>query len=230
VRSVPYGEADLVVTLFTEARGLVGAIARSARRASKRFASLEPIHLLSVTLEERPQRELGTLVGSTLARPRLHVSSSLERLEAAGRVLRWVRRAAPPHTPEPPVWKIANTLLDQLGDPSDPIPPEARLVGAGFRLLAAVGWGLDLEQCVSCGRACDASAAASVDAARGGLVCRACGGARVVLRAERRLKLAAAMAGDETALDAPAIAAGLELIEAALAAHAGPASPEGTKA
>ena len=95
------GEADLIVQLFTEEAGLLAAIARGARRGSERFAALEPMHLLQVSVDQTPHRELGTLTEATIARPRLGLTASLEAMQAAGQSLRWARRAAPPAEPEP---------------------------------------------------------------------------------------------------------------------------------
>jgi DNA repair protein RecO (recombination protein O) len=75
LRRVPYGEADLVVTLFTEPLGRVAAVARSARRSSRRFPALEPMHLLRVGLELVPGRELGMLTEASLERPRLGLTA-----------------------------------------------------------------------------------------------------------------------------------------------------------
>ncbi|MEJ7735484.1 MAG: recombination protein O N-terminal domain-containing protein, partial [Polyangiaceae bacterium] len=108
VRRVPYAEADLVLAFLCQEIGLVSALARSARRSARRFPALEPIHLLRVTIDLRPGAELGTLVEAEIARARLGVTGDLERLEAAGMALRWVRRASPPHTPEPRVWAETN--------------------------------------------------------------------------------------------------------------------------
>src|SRR3954462_5472084 len=92
VRSVPFGEADLMVTFFTEARGIVSAAARSARRSQRRFPALEPMHLLRVGLEDRPGADVGMLVESSIVRARIGIMASLARMEAAGQALRWVRR------------------------------------------------------------------------------------------------------------------------------------------
>jgi DNA repair protein RecO (recombination protein O) len=219
VRSAPFGDADVVVTLFTEARGIVSAVGRAARKSSRRFPALEPMHLLRVGLEERAGADLASLAESAIVRPRLGIVQDLDRLDAAGAALRWVRRAAPPHTPEPALWREINDFLDRL-DTTEPGPsPRARLAGAGLRLLAAIGWGLDLARCVRCGRACDPGASACLDTAEGGLVCRACGGARLLLRGERRERLLAASQGDDTALEADDVKAALEIVDAALAAH-----------
>src|SRR5262249_10170235 len=99
-------------------------------------------------------------------------------------------------------------------------PPEARVAAMGLRLLALVGWGLDLTRCVRCGRPCEPGASACVDATAGGLVCRACGGARISLREERRIRLLAALQGDDEALDVEDATIAVALVDAALDAHA----------
>ena len=219
VRKAPFGEADAVITFFTEEQGIVSAVARSALKSSKRFPSLEPMHLLHVGLEERADAELGILVEAAIARTRLVLTANLACLEAAGHALRWVRRAAPPLTPEPALWAVINAFLDDLDVAGAGPPPNARLAGLGFRLLGAIGWGLDLERCVRCGRDCGDSASAFVDPAAGGLVCRACGGGRLLLREGRRARFLASTLGDDVALRDDDAAAAIELIEATLAAH-----------
>jgi DNA repair protein RecO (recombination protein O) len=221
VRKAPFGDADAIVTLFTEERGIVTAVARSALRSSKRFPSLEPMHLLRVGLDERVGAEIGVLAEAEIARARLALTADLARLEAAGHALRWVRRAAPPHTPEPALWAAINAFLDDLdaaGQSPGPAP-EARLAGLGLRLLVAIGWGLELERCVRCGRLCGGSSSAFVDPGEGGLVCRACGGARLLLRGGRRARFLAASHGDDAALRGDDPAAAVALVEATLDAH-----------
>ena len=225
MRKAPFGDADAIVTLFTEERGIVSAVARSALRSSKRFPSLEPMHLLRVGLDERAGAEISVLAEAEIARTRLALTADLARLEAAGHALRWVRRAAPPQTPEPALWAVINAFLDDLDaavgldDPSPDPSPEARLGGLGLRLLAAIGWGLDLERCVRCGRPCGGSSSAFVDPVEGGLVCRACGGARLLLRDGRRARFLAAAQGDDAALQGDDPAAAIALVEATLEAH-----------
>jgi DNA repair protein RecO (recombination protein O) len=54
VRSVAYGEADLIATFFTETDGKLSAMIRGARRSTKRFGgALEPIHELHVVLDDK---------------------------------------------------------------------------------------------------------------------------------------------------------------------------------
>lgn len=220
LRKVPYGEADAVVTFFTEARGVVSAIARAARKSVKRFGALEPLHLLRVTLEEKQGAELSLLVEAQLARPRLGLLASLDQIEIASTSLQWVRRASPPRVAEPGLWLDVNLLLDALDAAPDPAESRAQLAAMGLRLLQGAGWGLQLGWCVRCGRECAPEATACIDAAQGGLVCRACGGARIVLRPARRRALQAALEGDAAVLSDDDAACAIQLVTETLESHA----------
>lgn len=220
LRKVPYGEADAVVTFFTEARGVTSAIARAALKSVKRFGALEPLHLLRVTLEEKPGAELHLLVEARLAVPRLGLLASLDQIEIASTALQWVRRASPPRVAEPALWRDVNALLDSLDSAPDPAAGRAQLAAMGLRLLQGAGWGLQLGWCVRCGRECAPEATACIDAGQGGLVCRACGGARIVLRPARRRALSAALEGDPAVLSADDAACAIALVTETLQAHA----------
>jgi DNA repair protein RecO (recombination protein O) len=223
---VPYGEADAVVTLFTEAIGKVSAMARGARKSSRRFAAaLEPMHALHVTIDERPGAELVGLREASVIRPRTNLLRDLDRLSAAGQALRWVRAGSPPRTPEPEVWSELEALLDRLDDPADPLPPQTHLAATGLRLLRHLGYGLELDSCVRCGRRCDPARSAYIDARLGGLVCQADGGGQSpshrLVDAATRQRLWAAARGRDAALEPSDTSIALRLVDDALEAHAG---------
>ena len=220
LRRVEYGESDLVLTLLTDSMGRISALARGARKSAKRFGgALEPMHTLRVSYDDRSGAELVVLREAKLERARPFLLTSLERMQAAGQALNWVRKAAPPRTPEPDVWATMQTFLDHLSNPEDATSVRARLAATGLQLLAAFGWGIDFERCVSCGKAPGPAQPAAVDSARGGLVCRDCGGARRRLDAEQRVALLRAAAGGELQDEHAALA--LELVDGALKAHGG---------
>jgi DNA repair protein RecO (recombination protein O) len=226
VRVVEVGEADAIATLVTEQVGKVSAVVRGARKGSRRLGgALEPIHTIAVLLEDKGA-ELTTLKEARIVRTRIGLTSNLEALDAAGVALRWARHTFPPRTPEPDGWRILVELLDVLDRPPADSSDGARseLARAGLKLLAAVGYGMDFERCVVCGRPCPEERAACVDPARGGLVCRACGGASSVLPAEIRaaaLSLQSTGAGEAHPVTAEQAEAVLRLVDRAMAAHAG---------
>ncbi|MCC6522443.1 MAG: DNA repair protein RecO [Polyangiaceae bacterium] len=218
VRRVAFGESDVIVTLFTEQMGSVAALARGARASRKRFAGLEPMHQLEVEIDLVAGRDLGALVSSRLVRPRLGLTSSLACLDAAGAALRWLAAVAPAHVAEPALWAEIEGLLDELDAPAS--APAAMLGAFGLRLLAAAGWGLELAQCVRCGRACPERSAGRLDLPAGGLVCRTCGGAPVLLTARERRALVEAGHGVVDALARPEDAAlAARLVTEAIEVH-----------
>lgn len=222
LRRVEYADADLVLTLLTQKLGKVSVLARGARKNSKRFGgALEPMHTLAVELDERPGAELLTLLEAKLTVPRAKILSSLPALEAAGKALSWARRAAPPRTPEPAPYAVLTRLLDRLAQGDELAPAASALGEAGLALLSAFGWGIDFERCVRCGRQALPSQSASVDPARGGLICRSCGGARLRISAAAREHMARASAGETGVLTAAEAPDALTIVEAALGAHAG---------
>jgi DNA repair protein RecO (recombination protein O) len=199
VRLVDRGEADRVVTLLTAASGLVAVAARGVRRGSKRFGgALEPMHRLVVTLEH-PEREIATLAEARVDAMRLRLTAHLEAALAAGFWLRFARALAHPHGDDTDLFRVTDGALTLLDDAPERHGDLAPLVP--FALLAAVGYALELERCVACGKPCPEERPSAVDGRRGGLLCRACGYATVVLSAELRRAIAGAQEGRFTPLE-----------------------------
>ncbi len=218
VRSVAYGEADLIATFFTETDGKLSAMIRGARRSTKRFGgALEPIHELSIVLDDKG-KELCVLKEARIVRPREGIVSDLDLMDAAGRALRWVRHLCPARTPELSAWDSLRALLDVL---DAQFPPLQHLAVFGLGLLADVGYAIDFERCVRCGKPCPDGRPAFVDAAGGGLVCMTCGGARRTIGRELRALALRAQAREPGLVMSPAQASELIAIaEDAMSAHA----------
>ncbi len=220
MRLVPVGEADAMVQLFTEQAGALSAIARGARRSSKRFSALEPMHLLRVSLDVSPVREIATLAEASLERPRIRLSTTLRPMQSAGQALRWLRAAAPDRTPEPRLWDEINVLLDALDDDASAGREHALVAAVGLRMLVAAGWGLVLDRCVRCGKPCPSRARTIIDVRAGGVVCRACGGVGPTVRSVQRRAMIAALAGDVAELGkAEDAELAITLVDWALEAH-----------
>jgi len=220
VRTVDFGESDVIATLVTERSGKLSAVVRGARKGSRRIGgALEPIHTIGVVLDDKPRSELATLKEARIVRMRPGVVGSLDALDAAGVALRWARHLFPPRTPEPEGWRVLVDLLDVLEAGST--APRRELARAGLALLVAVGYGLDLERCVACGRPCPEGKMACVDPGRGGLVCKACGGAASVLLPAGREAARALARGESAGVGAKDAEDVLALVDRAMAAHAG---------
>jgi DNA repair protein RecO (recombination protein O) len=224
LRNVAYGESDVIATFLTESDGKLASIIRGGRKSTKRVGgALEPFHTVGVRLDDRGG-DLATLKEARLVRIRTNIASSLDAIDAAGAALRWARHLCPARTPEPDAWSILIELLDRLDEPSvtnDHEAPKKLLATSALRLLSAVGYGLDLERCIKCGRACPDAKAARIDAGIGGIVCVTCGGGRRVIDAKTRAAARAAQRGEAIEMTRDEAAAILEIVEDAMAAHAG---------
>lgn len=226
VRSVNYGESDVIATLLSESDGKLGVLVRGGRKSARRVGgALEPFHTIEVRLDDRGG-ELATLKEARITRVRAGIVANLEALDAAGTALRWARHVCPPRTREPEAWVTLLELLDALdATATTGRSPRVELAWGALRLLANVGYALDLERCVRCGKECPEGRPAGVDAARGGLICASCGGARTTLSAQTRARARTAQegatAGTATGLTTADAEVILGLVEDAMAAHAG---------
>jgi DNA repair protein RecO (recombination protein O) len=217
-RSVAYRDSDVIVTFLTESSGKVSAIVRGGRKSTKRVGgALEPFHTVRVSIDDKGG-DLGALREAEVLKARQVLVASLEALEAAGSALRWARHLMPARTHEPAAYRALVELLDALDAGAS---PRLELARAAIRLLGAVGYGLEFDRCVACGRPCPEDKPAYMDAGRGGLVCRSCGGARRRLAAGLRAAGSALARGERPPLEPAQAEALLALMGDAMAAHAG---------
>lgn len=192
VRSVDYGETDRILTLLTRDRGKLSAIARGARRSTRRFAgALQPFQVIRVTLAPRRGSSLALLGEAELVRAFTSIPGDPVRYAHASLAAELLRELTPEAELDERPFALLSGYLDAL---------ERR--GPGVRLLAELvlsaltlaGFAPRLDRCVVCGAAAPPSRAAAFDPGRG-VVCRACGGAPLLMRGRVRAALLAASAG-----------------------------------
>lgn len=184
VRSVDYGEADRIVTLLTEHTGLVALMARSARKSQRRFAgALEPFGVIDAELA-LGRGEVGRLASARLVRGFPTLLGSLPAMREAGRALELVRDATPPRESDPRLLATVEHLFERLA--ADAAHAGALRAAFELRYLTLLGLAPRLDACARCGRVPDPTRSALFDGGAGAIVCRACGGGPVLLRARPR--------------------------------------------
>ncbi len=124
--------------------------------------------------------ELAHLERVSVAQSFHGILRSLDAIGSAGTALAVIRERVPDHEPEPAVFDAAVRFLAALDDGA---PPEEALLSLQIRVLTILGFAPTLDRCVGCAKMPEPTRAASFDASRGGIVCRACGGGRLVLSA-----------------------------------------------
>jgi len=140
----------------------------------------------------RPGRgELAHLESVSVDQSFHEILRSLGAIGAAGAGMALIRERVPDHEPEPAVFDAAVRFLAALNEGA---PAEEALLCLQIRVLALLGFTPTLDRCVHCGKMPASGRAASFDATRGGIVCRACGGGRLVLSAGALRRWAAVQA------------------------------------
>jgi DNA repair protein RecO (recombination protein O) len=193
LRSVDYGEADRIVTLLTRGHGKLGALARSARKSKRRFAgALEGFALLDVELAIG-SGDLARLQSARVTRAFPRLLGNLERMSAAGAVLRLSRDLLPERSPDDEIFDALLGMLEALDEAE--VAAEPLRLAFELRLLALAGFAPLLAACGRCGKRPAKGRAADFDADRGSIVCQACGGAAQRLRGTVRERLIEALEG-----------------------------------
>jgi DNA repair protein RecO (recombination protein O) len=150
LRTWPFHEADLLVSLFTREQGRVKGVARHAMKSRRRFGgALEPMTHVRASYAEKPRQELVRLdafeiLSSPMSRP-----VDYARLAALEMVAEVLEEALPEGAPEDAVFRLALAVLDELqvGRVWMPITYFALWMN---RLL---GWMPELGHCAACGLA-----------------------------------------------------------------------------
>jgi len=168
-----YSETSKVVRLATREQGVQSAIAKGALRPRSRFgAGLELLGEGIAQLYFREQRELHTLAAFDVVDLRRGLAADVARFAGATAQVEVMLRMAPA-APLAPAYDTFVGGLDALvatagGD------VDAAAVRGLWRLLAVLGFGPSLKECVRDGTAIGGEGTVAFSIAEGGVLCPRC--------------------------------------------------------
>lgn len=169
MRSRPLGEADRIVTLFTQERGKLDAVAKGVRRARSHLAGrLEFANECELGMHRG--RSLDVIVSAEIIRSAWSQLVEPERYAAASLAVELIDSFCEPDLALPDVYAL---LTGAIGAIAVSPAPLALLPRFSLRLLEALGLAPPLTVCVRCG----AQLAAErmwLDAEAGGIIDEAC--------------------------------------------------------
>lgn len=175
LRGFAYGDTSRVLRLLTPDHGVIGAIARGARRPRSRFSALlDPFGEGVAVLHFRDGRDLQTLTAFDLTRSRRELGRDLRRYGAASLVAELLMRTATT-TASPALFARATEGLDRL-ERAGPEDVEAVGLAIAWSLVDHLGFGPELDACTLCGRPLEKSEDAVFDYGAGGVRCSDCAG------------------------------------------------------
>ena len=148
LRTYPFREADLLVTLFTRAEGKIRGVAKSAKRSKRRFGgALEPLTYVTVHWEDREKQELARLDSCDIIASPLTTEVSYPRLVALSYVAEVIDQLLPDREPSDDIFRLAISVVKQLRSDSVWMP----LTYFDLWIVRLIGLLPDLTQCSSCG-------------------------------------------------------------------------------
>ncbi|MBN2526518.1 MAG: DNA repair protein RecO [Deltaproteobacteria bacterium] len=186
LRAVNYGESDRIYTLYTQGHGKLSAIAKAARKSTKRFGgALQPFAVFEVALtpSRRGSSNMYTIGEATMVAANDGLSKNLSRLGIAAFLLELLREVAPEHESSAPLFDVGKEALALLSDTCQ-LHERNLLLSAGMRILAQSGLAMSVGRCNACGRPVPPGKPIYFDALRGGVVCTPCGGGPILLDAQ----------------------------------------------
>lgn len=167
LRTYKLGEADRIVVFITQGRGKVRAVAKGVRKTRSKFgARLEPMSHVALQLYEG--RELDVVTQAESVDQFRTIREDLDRLARASTMLEAVDQLAQEREENPRLYQMLLGGLRSLAAHDSPL-----VVGAFYwKLLAAEGFGPQLDGCVACGE--DDVELVAFDLHEGGVLCRSC--------------------------------------------------------
>ncbi|MCD6141695.1 DNA repair protein RecO [Candidatus Bipolaricaulota bacterium] len=166
LRTRPYAEADLIVTLFLEKKGKRTGIAKGVRRLNSRLGGVFDL-LNRIEVVFYPHRGLDLLSQGSVLEAYLQIKRNLAAVESALAVARLLDRLLPSHQPEDGPYHLFSRFLALLptGDPL------ALQTATELKLLALLGHRPHLNACQRCGRK---DGPFRFVPGRGGILCASC--------------------------------------------------------
>jgi DNA repair protein RecO (recombination protein O) len=177
LRTIKLGEADRIVTIFTQGHGKVRAVAKGVRKTMSKFgARLEPMSRVALQCYKGRELDVVTQVETIESFRELREEYAL--LTHAVPMLEAVDQIAQEHEPNVACYRMLAGALRTLAQQRNPLVTPAFF----WKLLSLEGFHPRLDACARCGTepGVDDAQFVAFDLDEGGVLCRACarGGGR----------------------------------------------------
>lgn len=150
IKTSPYSETSLIVSLFTLTEGKIRCIAKGARRNKSPFAGkIESLNEIEAVYT-RGRSELCTLTECSLVQSRMKMRNNFDSLKTALRIVSLLDETQVDHDPHPSIYNLAVTCLDGLESSED---PDSVLIYFQNSLIDALGYATDFDSCSICSSA-----------------------------------------------------------------------------
>ena len=156
LRTYPFHEADLLVTLFTRAEGKLRGVAKAAKKSKRRFGgALEPLTHVTAHWEEKEKQELVRLDSCDIISSPLTAEMTYARVVALSYVAEVIDQLLPEREPSDDIFRLTLAVVSHLRAESIWMP----LTYFDLWIVRLNGLLPDLHECVMCGATLNGSRA-----------------------------------------------------------------------
>jgi DNA repair protein RecO (recombination protein O) len=156
LRTYPFHEADLLVTIFTRDEGKIRGVAKAAKRSKRRFGgALEPLTYVVAHWEEKPKQELARLDSCDILSSPLVAEMTYPRVVALSYVAELLDQILPDHEPNDDIFRLALSVIRHLQSGAVWMP----LTYFDLWIVRLIGLLPDLSHCAMCGTGLNGSRA-----------------------------------------------------------------------
>ena len=171
LKSQRFGEADRIVTFYTEKLGKIAGIARGARRMKSRLGGpLEPFGCIDLTFFEKTPDTLVRISQVDIIFNFGKIREDLSIMAAGAQMVNLIKSIMPERDPHPTIFDTLLGGLQALEEQKDP-----GMCSLLFQILVLghAGFRPQTDHCAGCNATLEKSAA-QFSPKSGGLVCRTC--------------------------------------------------------
>jgi len=175
IHKTDFGESDLIITLFTLARGRVSAIGKGAKRSRKRFpGSLELFSRVAFAGFIRHPLALTRIDECRLLEPYLGLQESLRSYYCGSYFLEIINRCCPERQANPGIFNLLDEIFEFLAAGGRQRNFNCRIRLFELQLISLLGFKPRLDICLDCHGELAQNRSLVFSPSAGGLVCDYC--------------------------------------------------------
>jgi DNA repair protein RecO (recombination protein O) len=174
LHSFDYLESSRVLRLATRDAGVRSAIAKGARRSSRRFGGGLDLFSCGVAhLYTKPGRDLDTLAGFDDLRTGIHLGSNLGRFTGASAIAELTLRFSHEASADTGLYDAVAGALEGIGSAA-PEETRAAVLAGAWRIVAELGFAPALDDCAECHAPLPGDEVVMFSHPAGGALCARC--------------------------------------------------------
>ena len=168
IRRSNFGEADRLLTIFTERFGKVKAIAKGARKQQSKLAgNLEPFCLTSFVFAEG--RNLDIVTEAEIINCFFKIRNNLKSVNSSFYIGEVIDKLTEERQSHPEVFELLTQVLEKINT----LPDDLVLPYFEINFLSAVGYQPELYKCINCSKKIEPGGN-TFDPDAGGIICKNC--------------------------------------------------------